>query len=374
MQRLRHRWIWAIAIAAFVAIDLAWLSSLYLGFEEDANSATAATSSPPSYANVFHHTVPTLLGAGDLTVTADLPVKNPWDRKIRIEKVLSSCGCTAAEVRDKELEAGAASSLHVEIKFPPHGGTNKIKCVLNLADGGNLIHVIDAAAYPLVAIESATGAIDLGRMAPNTRRSLKANLMLRAPVRSRELPTISSIAVDDNDSEALAARITDDSPDGGRGKLTGEPGDVALHTVGLNLDVRGAPKPGSHHATISISYDHSTVGSGTLVVPVRWYVEEVLRATPERFFLPVAASDVAIIRKSFSITRRDGMPLKILNVESSADWSSAASQKDSAADNVVEVEIDPSEVSSSAYSEITVRTDCALQSLIVIPVSVFLEK
>ena len=260
-----------------ITLILVSVSVLLLGPQTPSNDQLDVKTQIYSHMCVSQHKVGPAFGIGELRASYTLPVRNWWSETIHIKKIVSSCSCTSAKLRDEVLAPGAETMLDVLVSHPSTGGDANISCRLIADNGKELLHRFRSVAYPLVQLDTKTGSVGFGEVNPGTQLTDSVSLWLyRPPMQS--WPEIISVS---SDSPSVNVEVSKDME---CSELDNESGQRARLSLTMRVDAGSIPA--TRGATIDVQY---RVGEqlGSTKIPVTWKVKPILGATPERLFISI---------------------------------------------------------------------------------------
>lgn len=280
--------------------------------------------------------------------------QNRGNAILRIEKVKTSCGCTAAILSSKEIEPGGTGEIKATFNTKRYRGKQTKTIYVSSNDPKN----------PTVKLQIQTTVKTVASFNP---RNLQFGNVTRGEKISRIIEFIP------NDKSVKIQEITA-TPDIFTARILPEDEKKIKHIspeneiLPIRIEVTASPKAGigRHNGELIAKIDHPKMSAISAHLHLR--VEGPISYTPRMLFFDENAQKNHSVKK-VRLTKLKGDGFKIVGVTSSSPQFQAEPitvKKGREFD--VEIKMSPNTVPGRYNTEIMIKTDCPDQKLIKIPV------
>lgn len=353
MQRFFSKRAWLLAAIAVSVFALA-ASLLCLLNHESVPKRLAAKE---SLTDARHVDVTVLGDSRSRNIPVVFTVRNPGPKTVRILGIQSSCTCLGADVDTRELLAGVAAQLTLNVRLTPHERTKQVSCVLITDDSNEKHKRFSAKLNVMQPVQFEGESYDFGQLRLNDAVSREISLLFCT--RGTSPPKVNDVG---GNTPSIAA-VCDSN------RISTTPvNDLVVHRLPIVVTF----KPDEATIGVPLTLRASAIVDGVALSaesPLLWCLERQFALSPQRAVLSNGDSNspqpVLII-----VRRKDNGPLEIKGVRSNSKLISASvTPATNAREAAIEVRLLPVDsFPDRLVSTIVVMTDDPLESRLIIPV------
>ena len=308
--------------------------------------------------------IPPLFGEPPFKVHHAALIRNETDSVLRFTRVTSSCGCSRIQLEDMEIAPGERTWLHLEVDLPGNSSGRRIICLLQQEDGAHRRYDFHVSAFPTIQFLDESGSVTVGAVRPGQSLDRRVPVFLHAEGRNTIPPEIVSVVSRDPAVTATFLNSSDST------LLAGEVGTRRMAVLDLHLNWMPREGPFSYPLEVHYRGIGTRIISGVKSLTVSGFFESVYDVTPKRIRVESVRPAEGVVTRPVILRCRDNSALEILSVDTQSKAVTVINQSrlGRGAFQIV-VGIIPTQFDDFFFTECVIRTNHAVQPVVILPVS-----
>lgn len=224
-------------------------------------------------------------------IAAHFDVVNPTPSRLRVTRVLPSCGCLAAMLGKRELGPNDHTSLDLTFRVKGQTGQRSVHCILETDRGVQFEYSVKVTVISRIEVSNAQ--FSFGSVDPSSTTVRTLSLRLHA-LAGDPLPEILDVK---SDFDGLRCSLT-------RGSVTTEEAGILTDESVIRMLLRPRSARGPDGAHVQVRYRYQ--GKESIeALPVFWLVPSLFQTEPSRVFF-VVTKGRSRLEQNVLIRRCDG--------------------------------------------------------------------